>query len=162
MKNYSQPGKTLSYVNSTGVAIVSGQMVVVAGLGAGIACGDIAIDATGELSFEGVYSYPKVAATAIAQGDELYLDVSEDELVVALGAGNVFVGVAAHAALSADTEVYVKLGNSKAMSQAANQADVATADGYDAATTQALANALKVAHNALLAKLKASGIMVAD
>jgi hypothetical protein len=43
-----------------------------------------------------------------------------------------------------------------------NVAQVATADGSDPATTQALANALKTSHNAVLTALKEAGIMVAD
>ena len=45
---------------------------------------------------------------------------------------------------------------------AANVPQVSTADGSDAATTQALANALKASHNALLTSLKAKGIVIAD
>jgi len=45
---------------------------------------------------------------------------------------------------------------------ATNIAAEDTADGSDAATTQALANALKVKVNALLAALKAAGLMAAD
>lgn len=45
---------------------------------------------------------------------------------------------------------------------AVNIAAEDTADGSDAGTTQALANALKVKVNALLTALKAAGFMVAD
>jgi hypothetical protein len=46
--------------------------------------------------------------------------------------------------------------------QVANIAAIATADGSDPATTQALANANKAKINAILAAMKASGAMVAD
>lgn len=45
---------------------------------------------------------------------------------------------------------------------AVNVAACATADGSDAGTTQALANALKVKVNAILTALKNAGLMVAD
>ena len=45
---------------------------------------------------------------------------------------------------------------------AANVVAEGTANGSDAATTQALANALKVKVNALLAALKTAGLMTAD
>jgi len=45
---------------------------------------------------------------------------------------------------------------------AANIAAESTVDGSDAGTTQALANALKVKVNALLAALKAAGLMTVD
>lgn len=161
MKNYVQPGKTLSYLNESGDTIPSGQMVVVAGLGAGIAAADIVDDGVGELSFEGVHSYAK-AVGAIAQGDGLYLHIVNNNLENTPGAGKVFVGVAAEAALNADAEVQVKLGLSRSLSVAANQAANATAAAVDDATVWALANALKADLNALLVKLKAAGLMVAD
>lgn len=43
---------------------------------------------------------------------------------------------------------------------AAAEADIATADGSDPATTQALANATKVKVNALLAKLRTKGVLL--
>lgn len=43
-----------------------------------------------------------------------------------------------------------------------NVAAVATADGSDADTTQALANQLKITVNAILAALKEHGLMVKD
>jgi len=41
----------------------------------------------------------------------------------------------------------------------ANEANIATADGTDAATTQALANSTKAKMNALLVKLRDSGLL---
>jgi len=43
--------------------------------------------------------------------------------------------------------------------QAAVNADVATADGSDPATTQALANQLKISFNSLQAKLRTAGVL---
>jgi hypothetical protein len=56
----------------------------------------------------------------------------------------------------------LNLGTVASADKAANVAAVATADGSDADTTQALANALKVTVNAILTALKTSGIMIDD
>ena len=57
-----------------------------------------------------------------------------------------------------DPEPLVVIGNLPHNSQPAI-ADIATADGSDPATTQALANATKAKVNAILAMLRAAGII---
>ena len=54
----------------------------------------------------------------------------------------------------------LNLGTVASANKAANVAAETTADGSDADTTQALANALKVKVNAILTALKTSGIMI--
>jgi len=54
----------------------------------------------------------------------------------------------------------LNLGTVASANKAANVAAETTADGSDANTTQALANALKVKVNAILTALKTSGIMI--
>ena len=68
-------------------------------------------------------------------------------------------------ALDADVEDFLdstteaQMRTALGIGGATTLAAVATADGSDPATTQALANALKVAHNALLVQLKAANII---
>lgn len=59
----------------------------------------------------------------------------------------------------ADADALISAIESGANAQGAAVADIATADGSDAATTQALANATKAKVNALLAALRAAGII---
>jgi len=56
----------------------------------------------------------------------------------------------------------LNLGTVASADKAANVAAETTADGSDEATTQALANALKVKVNAILTALKTAGIMIDD
>lgn len=162
MKNFVQPGETTPYTNA-GAAISSGDAVVIGKL-VGFAVVDIATDAEGEVSLEGVYSYAKEAPLAISKGDALFYDVANDRFTKT-AAGNIFAGHAFKAADSADTSVQIKLSSSdggESLQAASNVAAEATADGSDAATTQALANALKVKVNEILTALKASGLMAPD
>lgn len=76
MKNAQQTGARMPWTNGTGSAVVSGQVVKAANT-LGIAVGDIADGATGELAIEGVFSdIPKVTAAVFAQGEKLLWDVS--------------------------------------------------------------------------------------
>jgi predicted RecA/RadA family phage recombinase len=155
MTNYKQPGKVMEYVNA-GSAISSGAIVPV-GDQCGIAIADIAATTgRGSLSLEGVYECPKDGDEAFAQGDALYYDAA-DGTVTKTAAGNTPFGIAFEAAAEAAVVCVARLQQHP--NQAAVVAAVATADGSDAATTQALANALKASHNSLLASLKAAGLM---
>jgi predicted RecA/RadA family phage recombinase len=156
MKNFVQPGEIMEYSNS-GSAISSGDIVVI-GERIGVAMVDIAATTgKGSVSMEGVYELPKTTAQTWAQGDRLFYSSGTGKLTNVAAAGLRPAGYAFEAAGSSATVGNCKLeGNPK---QATVIAAVATADGSDAATTQALANALKTSHNALLAALKAAGIM---
>ena len=71
-------GDTITYTNSTGSAISSGDVVVTGNL-IGIAITDIAIGESGELATSGVHEVPKVSAAVFAQGEKLIYDVSAGE-----------------------------------------------------------------------------------
>lgn len=165
MKNFIQPGKNLTLTAPYDVVSGAGAQV---GSIFGVATKTIASGAEGEFATEGVFELKKIESQAWTVGQKIFWDNTEKECTSVAGA-NLLIGVATEIAASGASLILGKvklipLGESEAtnMSQAANQADVATADGSDAGTTQTLANALKAAHNALLAKLKAAGIMVDD
>lgn len=75
MKNYVKDGATRTWTNSTGSAVVSGQVVKV-GQQLGVATVDIANTASGEVAFEGEFTGPKVSAAVVAPGEMLLWDVS--------------------------------------------------------------------------------------
>jgi predicted RecA/RadA family phage recombinase len=75
MKNYVQEGNTITYANSTGSKISSGDVVVIGCLIA-IAATDIANGSSGELHTDGVFTVPKVQADVLTQGEALVWDKS--------------------------------------------------------------------------------------
>lgn len=159
MKNFIEKGKTINLLVPNG-GYVSGEAVLV---------GDkLVICVTGGAEGEtiaamtcGVFKLNK-AGVAIAQGEKLYYDET-NAVVTNVVPGNVFIGYAHAAALIGGATVDVNLANGvTSVEVVENIAAEATADGSDAGTTQALANALKVKVNAILAALKAAGVMVAD
>lgn len=74
MDNFTQHGNRITWTNG-GSAVVSGQVVKVGNI-LGVACGDIAGGASGEIATRGVFTVPKVTAAVIAQGESLTWDVS--------------------------------------------------------------------------------------
>ena len=113
--NHVQPGRFMTYTNSTGSDIVSGQMVLVGSL-LGVATVDIPDGATGELMMKEIHHLPK-ATGAIAQGVPLYLDADGDPVDGVAGSGaltttatdNTLVGHSWAAAASDDAEVHIDL-----------------------------------------------------
>lgn len=114
---------------------------------------------------DGTWDCPKVSG-AITANQRLYWDATADPvggtagsgaLTATAGATKPFAGIAAAAA--ANTDGKVKLLLNRVAPKAANVAAEATANGSDAATTQALANALKTKVNAILTALKDAGLM---
>jgi predicted RecA/RadA family phage recombinase len=101
MKNAQQKGDRMPWTNGTGSAVVSGQ-VVKSGHTLGIAVGDIADGATGEIAIEGVFSdIPKVTGAVFAQGEKLIWDVSAgkfDDSAATPASGDVTGGAIAFAA----------------------------------------------------------------
>lgn len=155
MTNYVQAGEIMEYANG-GTAISSGDTVVI-GNRVGVAITDIAATTgTGSVALTGVYSMAKDPDEAFSQGDLLFYD-SSDDTYTKTATGNKHAGVAFEAAASDATTCKVLL--TPLPKQATVIAAVATADGSDAATTQALANALKASHNSVIAALKAAGLM---
>ena len=76
--NFVQNGGIIEYANA-GAAISSGDVVVV-GTQIGIALVDIAATSgVGSVAMEGIYNVPKVDAAVIAQGEEVFYDVSASE-----------------------------------------------------------------------------------
>lgn len=68
---YVQRGDKIDYTNGTGELVRAGQVVFI-GDAVGIAGGDIAVNATGAVAIEGVYSFPNGSA-AIEAGKPVFL-----------------------------------------------------------------------------------------
>lgn len=158
MTNFIQDGDTIEYVNA-GSAISAGDVVVIGKL-VGIAVTDIAATTgVGTVSLEGVFNVPKHVGTAFTQGAQLFWDGTE----VTNDPTDTPLGTAHDAAGSSDATINAKLlASGDSTPQAAVVAAVTTADGSDAATTQALANALKTSVNAILTSLKNAGLMASS
>jgi predicted RecA/RadA family phage recombinase len=162
MTNYVQSGNVLLYPN-TGALITSGS-VVIAGKFIGIAATDIAATTgTGAVNLCGVYKLAKTNPLVITQGDNLYWNTGTGKVTKA--ATDTYIGTAWLSAASTDTIVQVKLPGGEGMGtqgQIVFQAQNATATAVDLPTAEALANALQTDFNALLTKLKNSGLMAAS
>jgi predicted RecA/RadA family phage recombinase len=109
MKNYIQPGELLDYPNASGATIASGTGVLI-GVRLGVAAGDIAIGATGQLRVKGVVSLPKLSTDTPAQGAALYWDNTNKRLTTTT-TSNTLAGYAANAAASGDTTVNIALNS---------------------------------------------------
>lgn len=113
-KNYKGPGSIRTWTNNTGAAVASGDVVVV-GQQIGIALGDIADGADGEVAFEGEFTVPKVAGAAINHGEMVMWDASAgafDDNAATPASGDVSgAAVAAHKPADADTEMVIQLAN---------------------------------------------------
>jgi len=159
VKNFIQPVDVISYLIPSATTIEPGDVVFIGSL-AGVAVGGGTTGDTIAVNLTGAYSLPKDSPLVINQGDNVYW-ASGGEVTKTVT--DTLLGVAFADAGSNDAEVVVMINaTANAGPIMANQAAVATADGSDPATTQALANALKTSFNALLVKLKASGLMIAD
>ena len=112
-----QPGKTMTYPNSSGATIASGKPVLV-GVRLGVASVDIADGESGELMMKEVHSLPK-ASGAITQGAKLYWDADGSPVVGESASGcltttstdNTLVGVAWAAAGETDATVEIDLNS---------------------------------------------------
>jgi predicted RecA/RadA family phage recombinase len=154
-QNYKISGSVLQLKNESGATIASGDVIIV-GKFVGIAAADIEDDATGAVLTEGVFVLPKATGTAISQGDIVTYHaatgkVTKDPTV------DPIIGIAASTEASGATTIEVCIDENPL--QAATVAAITTANGSDAATTQALANATKTTVNAILTALKNVGIM---
>lgn len=147
MKNFIQPGEVMEV--TAGANIASGDVVAVGEM-VGVAAHDIANGATGEVSLCGVYLLAK-AAGVWTQGQKLFWDkVAKAFVGVASADADVVAGYAFKAAANGDATGYVKLcGMPQAPKVVASQANSVAAD----------VAAMVVDFNALLAKLKAAGVM---
>jgi predicted RecA/RadA family phage recombinase len=106
MKNYVMEGKTVTI--AAPAAVTSGQYVVVGAI-RGVAAYDAAQGEPVEVTTEGTFALPKVAADNIAAGDLLYW--TGTACTKAAGTGSKpLVGVAVKPAAVNATTVTVKLG----------------------------------------------------
>ncbi|NJL19485.1 MAG: DUF2190 family protein [Bdellovibrionaceae bacterium] len=101
-------GDSRAWVNDTGVAVSSGDVVRIGQERMAIATVDIAISGTGIVDHGGVHRLAKVASTAIAQGARVYWDATEEEVTTTI-LGNYYLGRAFRAAGADDTTVDVRL-----------------------------------------------------
>lgn len=152
--NYIQDGCTLQVTNGTGSTIASGSPVFVGNV-RGVAIGSIADSESGPIATEGVFSFPKKASLAISAGDVVFWDATPGEVTKTAADGK-YLGVAIDESGSSDETVNVAIGENPV---AAAVADIDTVDGSNAGTTQTLANDTKATVNALLASLRAAGII---
>ena len=93
MKNYVQPGNTITLTAPYDVASGDGLLV---GSVFGVAAGDAASGATVETALIGVFDLKKVASQAWAAGDKVYWDNTNKE-ATKTATGNTAVGVATEA-----------------------------------------------------------------
>lgn len=102
MKNYIKSGQNKTF--TSGGSYVSGQVLEI-GDYIGINAYDVESGDEGELAITGVYSVPKVAATAFSDGDIAYWDGSQVTNVNT----DSLLGTVDKDAASADTEIQVLL-----------------------------------------------------
>jgi len=166
-KNLVACGDVLDYTVPNGETIVSGAPVLVGDV-LGVALVGGIEGETIAVQIEGVFELPKkthATTEALAQGAPVYFDDAEGQKKMTnsdANGANKLVGYAYAAAASTASTVQVLLKSQAKVSVAENVAQITTANGSDAATTQALANATKTSVNAILTALKEAGIMVAD
>ncbi|MFA0812683.1 DUF2190 family protein [Microbulbifer epialgicus] len=111
-KNFVQDGRLLDYINNTGAAIASGQVVAI-GAVLGVAMDDIAEGESGVIAIEGVFTVPKVSGAVIGQGQPLTWDVSAkafDDAAATAATGDITgpTAFAAEAAGNGATSLAVK------------------------------------------------------
>ncbi|KND16057.1 hypothetical protein ADZ37_25145 [Pannonibacter phragmitetus] len=93
MKNYVQPGNTLTL--TAPYAVASGDGLLVGSI-FGVAAGDAESGATVEAALTGVFDLKKVASQAWAAGDKVYWDNTNKE-ATKTATGNTLIGVATEA-----------------------------------------------------------------
>jgi predicted RecA/RadA family phage recombinase len=105
MKNFVQNGAHLT--TQAPAALSSGDGVILGSI-FGIAAETVAIGERVDLTLDGVFDLPKVAALAIAVGDSLYWD-SAAKLVTKTAAANKKIGLAFSNAVNPSARVNVRL-----------------------------------------------------
>jgi len=105
MKNYIQPGETITLTAPYAVSSGGGALV---GAIFGVAVGDVANGAQGEFRTTGVYSLTKETGTAWAVGDLIYWD-NTNRRCTKTATNNKLIGVAVAAAASGDAVGRVRL-----------------------------------------------------
>ena len=107
MKNYVQPGETITVTAPADVLSGAGVKV---GVLFGVAANDALSAAPVEIATCGVFELPKATGSAWTEGAAIYWNGTA--CTTATTAGNLLVGVAAVAALSADAVGTVRLNGS--------------------------------------------------
>jgi predicted RecA/RadA family phage recombinase len=107
MQNFIQEGEHLEFTNGTGSTIKSGSPVFVGKI-VGVALGDVANGAKGQMRTEGVFEFAKKASLAISAGDVVFWDSTPGE-VTKTDADGVFIGYAVEAVAGAGTKVKVMI-----------------------------------------------------
>lgn len=160
--NYVQPGKTLSL--TAPYDRTTGQGALCTGI-FGVALSTVLSGAATEFGVEGVWTLPKTSAQAWAVGAKIFWDDTNKRCDTDATVGPL-IGIAASAAANPSATANVRL-NGVALPMAegvqAAVADVATAnaDGTYGSPEADLINELKTQVNALLARLRAAGIIAA-
>lgn len=149
MAKYIQRGEVLDYLNSSDSKISAGDVVALGGK-VSVAATDIKAGEVGAVAVTGVFEFDK-ASGEIAVGDILYYDAENEN--VTTSASGILCGYAVEGRASADTTVRVNLAQ---VSPVGGLTKITTADATDATSVIALANANKVAFNALIDALNAA------
>lgn len=110
MNNYVKPGKMMTFTAPSG-GVTSGEGVLIGALLV-VAASDAAVGQPFEGMTEGVFSLPKATGAAWTEGQLLYWDTANKNVVTAQSATARRVGCAAAAAGSADTTGQVRLTGS--------------------------------------------------
>jgi predicted RecA/RadA family phage recombinase len=107
MKNFVQPGKSIDVPAPAGGS-VSGRPVIIGSL---IGIASVTAVATTPIAIQttGVYTLPKTSALAIAIGDKLYWDATNN-VVNKTASGNTLIGTAVSVAANPSDTVDVLLG----------------------------------------------------
>jgi predicted RecA/RadA family phage recombinase len=106
---YIQEGETLDWSNGTGAAVASDDVVVVGNHRLGIALAAIAIAAVGAVRICGIFQLAKNTSDAVVEGQKLWWDATNEEVINAPAINSYFIGYAADAELAATATVKVQL-----------------------------------------------------
>lgn len=153
MKNFVQKGRVVTLAMP--YDRLSGQGVLVGSI-FGVCAYDAVSGASSEVQVSEVFDVTK-DTSVFAVGDKVFWDDSAKKCS-ATAASNNLVGYATKAQLTGDTTVRVRLKGGP-IAAATTVAAVSTATATDLATSEALANQLKTSLNAVIAALKAAGLM---
>lgn len=158
MRNFIQSGESITMPAPYDRLGGEGALV---GAQFGVAKSTVLNGVAGEFATEGVFELAKTSAQTWAFGDKIYWD-NINKRCDNVGTVGMLIGCATAAAANPSSVGDVLLGDAPGLltGPQAAQATIATADGSDPASTQALANALKVTVNALLVKLRTAGIIL--
>lgn len=107
MKNFIQPGDTLTLTPAADVVAGGGHLFGAALFG--IAVSAVASGTPGEFATQGVFELPKTSALAINVGDRVYWDPTA-KVVNKTTASQECIGVAVSGAVNPSATVLVKLG----------------------------------------------------